>query len=107
MPVVQNGEHHEVIFFPSASVAGNRLAPDPQYPGIVNNYRNSFAVLKKIDADIYLAPHAEFFDLAKKPDAMGVGKPNPFIKPGELHTAVLEFESDFNAALAKQMRGAK
>ena len=100
--VTEAGVRHQVIFFPSASVAANRLAPDPQYPGIVADYRKTFARLKTIDADVYLAPHAEFFDLAGKRAAMGPGKPNPFVKPGEFQAAVAEFEGDFDKALAKQ-----
>jgi metallo-beta-lactamase class B len=96
------GVRHEAIFFCSASVAANRLAPNPQYPGIVADYRKTYALLKTIDADVYLAPHAEFFDLAGKRAAMGPGKPNPFVKPGELQHAAAEFETDFNAQLAKQ-----
>jgi metallo-beta-lactamase class B len=102
MPVTEAGVRHEVIFFPSASVAANRLAPNPQYPGIVADYRKTFARLKTIDADVYLAPHAEFFDLVGKRAAMGPGKPNPFVKPGEFQAAVAQFEKDFEAALAKQ-----
>jgi metallo-beta-lactamase class B len=102
MPVTEAGVRHEVIFFPSASVAANRLAPNPQYPGIVADYRKTFARLKTIDADVYLAPHAEFFDLQSKRAAMGPGKPNPFVKPGEFQAAVATFEKDFDAALAKQ-----
>lgn len=102
LPVTDAGQRHEAIFFCSASVAANRLAPNPQYPGIVADYRKSFAVLKTIDADIYLAPHAEFYDLAGKRAAMEPGKPNPFVKPGELRAAVAAFEADFSAQLAKQ-----
>ena len=102
LPVTEGGVRHEVIFFPSASVAANRLVPDPQYPGIVADYRKTFAILKTIDADVYLAPHAEFFDLLAKRAAMAPGKPNPFIKPGELQAAVAGFEAAFNRDLAKQ-----
>jgi metallo-beta-lactamase class B len=104
MPVEDKGVHHEVIFFPSISVAGNRLAPKPQYPGIVDDYRKGFTVLKSINADIFLAPHAELFDLAKKRATMAADKPNPFIKPAELKQTVREFESDFDKELAKQTR---
>ena len=102
MPVTEAGVRHQVIFFPSASVAANRLTPNPQYPGIVADYRKTFALLKTINADVYLAPHAEFFDLAGKRAAMGPGKPNPFVKPGEFQAAVATFESQFDAVLAKQ-----
>jgi metallo-beta-lactamase class B len=102
LPVREAGEDHTAIFFCSASVAANRLAPDPQYPGIVSDYRRTFALLKTIKADVYLAPHAEFYGLLAKRARMAPGRPNPFVVPGEFQRAVAEFESDFNAQLAKQ-----
>jgi metallo-beta-lactamase class B len=106
MKLRDRGKPHTAFFFCSASVAANRLAPDPQYPGIIDDYRKTFARLKTIHADVYLAPHAEFFDLVGKRAAMTPGKPNPFVKPGELESAVAKFDSDFEAALAKQEAGA-
>ena len=102
LSVMDAGQRHTAIFFCSASVAANRLAPDPQYPGIVADYRKTFALAKTIDADVYLAPHAEFYDLAAKRARMGPGKPNPFVRPGEFQSAIAEFETDFNTELAKQ-----
>lgn len=96
------GKPHTAFFFCSASISANRLVPNPQYPGIVDDYRQTFAKVKAVKADIYLAPHAEFYDLPGKRAAMGPAKPNPFIKPGEVQTAIATFESDFNAGLAKQ-----
>jgi metallo-beta-lactamase class B len=102
LPLTEAGQTHNAFFFCSASVAANRLAPNPQYPGIVADYRKTFALLKTIHADVYLAPHAEFFDLVGKRARMAPGKPNPFIQPGELERATASFEAAFNAALAKQ-----
>lgn len=105
MTVREAGQAHRAIFFCSASVAANRLAPDPHYPGVVADYRRTFARLKTLSPDIYLAPHAEFFDLAGKRAAMGPGKPNPFVRPGEFTAAMAEFETDFEAALARRTGG--
>jgi metallo-beta-lactamase class B len=102
LPVTDAGKKHTAFFFCSASVAANRLAPDPQYPGIVADYRKTFARLKTVDADIFLAPHAEMFGLAAKRAKLVAGQPNPFIQPGELQTVASAFETAFNAALAKQ-----
>jgi metallo-beta-lactamase class B len=102
LPLTADGKPHTAFFFCSASVAANRLAPNPQYPGIVADYRKTFALLKTINADVYLAPHAEFFDLEGKRAQMAPGKPNPFVKPGELQHAVGQFETAFDASLAKQ-----
>ncbi len=102
LPVQDSGVAHTAFFFCSASVAANRLAPHPQYPGIVDDYRKTFARLKTIKADVYLAPHAEFFDLDAKRARMAPGKPNPFIDKGELARAIPPFEKAFDAALAAQ-----
>lgn len=96
------GQDHTAIFFCSASVAANRLAPDPQYRGIAADYRKTFALLKTLKADVYLAPHAEFFGLAAKRARLAPGQPNPFVDPGEFQRAVADFETGFNAQLAKQ-----
>src|SRR6266481_7609505 len=37
LTVTDLGERHTAFFFCSATVAANRLAPDPQYPGIVRS----------------------------------------------------------------------
>jgi len=107
LPVKDAGVAHTAFFFCSASVAANRLAansqyPGPQYPGIVADYRRTFAKLKTIKADVYLAPHAEFFDLDGKRARIAPGKPNPFIDDGELARAIPPFEKAFDAALAAQ-----
>ena len=102
LSVTDAGVKHTAFFFCSASVALNRLAPNPQYPGIVADYRKTFARLKTIDADILFAPHAEMFGLQTKRAKLVAGQPNPFIKPGEVQTLGAAFEKAFEASLAKQ-----
>jgi metallo-beta-lactamase class B len=110
MPVVDAGKTHKIVFFCSASVAANRLAPNPQYPGIVDDYRKTFVKARAMakDIDIYLAPHAEFFDMAGKRAKLAANPngPNPFIVPGEFTRAVDNFEAAFNTELAKQQKAA-
>jgi metallo-beta-lactamase class B len=111
LPVVEAGVKHTAFFFCSASVALNRLAPNPQYPDIVADYRKTFARLKTIDADVFFAPHAEMYGLIAKRETQKantqVGAPNPFIKPGEVHTVADAFEKAFNTTLANQEAAAK
>lgn len=91
---------HRAVLFCSASVAANRLAPDPQYPGIVEDYRATFAKMDALEFDVFLAPHAEQFDLWEKHARIGSG-PNPFVDPGEKARRMAAFEDDFEAALAE------
>jgi metallo-beta-lactamase class B len=102
MPVTSDGQRHSAIFFCSASVAANRLAPRPQYPGIVNDYRRTFAKFRTIDADVFFAAHSELFDLQAKRARLSSGGPNPFIDAGALRRTVAMFEADFEKELARQ-----
>ncbi len=106
MPVRHNGGKHSVAFFCSASVAANRLAPRPQYPGIVTDYPRTFARLKALNADVMLAPHAEQFDLRAKRAKLAAGQANPFIVPGELAALAAAMEETFVNELRRQ-RGKK
>lgn len=105
MPLTSEGVRHTAVFFCSATVAGNRLAPKPQYPGIIADYRRTFRRLKTIEADILLAPHAEFFRFREKRAALAArtaGQPNPFIVPGEFRALAAEMEASFAEELARQ-----
>ena len=103
LPVTDRGVTHQAFFFCSASVAANRLAPNPQYPGIVDDYRRTFARLKTIKADVLLAPHAEQFDLVAKRAKLD-GPVNPFVREGELQALTQNMEADFTVQLAKQTK---
>jgi metallo-beta-lactamase class B len=94
--------NHTVIFFCSATIAGNRLVGKPTYPGIVEDYRKTFAATRGIIADVFLAPHPEMFKMEEKRPLIGKYGVNPFIKAAEFHTFVRAAESAFNEGLAQQ-----
>ncbi|MGQ3015751.1 subclass B3 metallo-beta-lactamase [Phenylobacterium sp.] len=109
-PLVVDGQTRQAMIYCSTSVAANRLVSadkGPQYPGIVADYEQTFAKLKTMRADIFLAPHAEQFGLEKKRAAMTEGAPNPFVDPTELQKVVAASEAAFRAALAKQQEAAQ
>jgi len=106
LPVVEAGARHEVVFFCSATVAANRLAPREQYPGIVADYRRTFAGSRAIKADVFLAPHPEFYGLEAKRAAQIKGGPNPFVDPAAFQNHVTHMAAAFEAELARQ-QGAK
>ena len=100
----------DLMIYCSTSVAANRLVSadkGAQYPGIVADYEQTFARLKTMSADVFLAPHAEQFGLAKKRAAMGEGAPNPFVDPTELERVVAASEAAFRQELAKQQEAAQ
>src|SRR5204862_1321809 len=48
-----------VLIFSRGTVALNRLVTNPTYPGIVADYRKTFARAKDMKVDVLLAPHPE------------------------------------------------
>jgi metallo-beta-lactamase class B len=100
----RDGERtYRALVFCSASVAANRLAPDPQYPGIVADYRRTFEKMRDMRVDAWLAPHAEQFNLHEKRARIGANG-HPFVDPGEKDRRMAAFERDFEAALEAQTR---
>jgi len=102
LPVVEQGRRHTALFFCSTTVAGNRLIGNKVYPEIVSGFRETFARLKRIRADIFLPNHPGFADLEGKRARVAAGRPNPFIDSGELQRFVARSERAFNAELARQ-----
>lgn len=101
-PLKVDGVVRKAVYYCSTSVAANRLAPKEQYRGIVADYRRSFDRLAKMRADVFLAPHAEQFDLAAKRGRLKDGQPSPFVDPGEFGRVVAASKADFEKACAEQ-----
>lgn len=109
-PVRIDGTVRQALYYCSTSVAANRLASKergPQYPGIVADYQASFARLKTMHADVFLAPHGEQFDLAAKRARLAPGRPSPFVDPGELPRVVAASQAAFETELARQEAAAR
>jgi metallo-beta-lactamase class B len=107
MNVKDGNDTRSVIFFCSATIALNKLVTDPTYPGIIDDYRKTFAWARDVKADILLAPHPEMYGMEEKRAKVASGSPNPFVKPGEFNTYVAGLEKAFDEGLAKQKEEVK
>jgi len=81
MDVTEDGKVQHVLFFGSTSVLPNvPLVNNLQYPGIADDLAASYKKLKSLPCDVFLAPHAGFFNLSEKAEQLQRGaRPNPFI----------------------------
>ena len=95
------------LIFCSGTVALNRLVTNPTYPGIVTDYRTTFARTKDMKVDVLLAPHPEMYKMAEKRAKLAEGGPNPFVNPGEFNAYAETLEKAFEDALAKQTADAQ
>lgn len=102
MTVKDGNQDREVLFFCSGTVALNRLVGQPTYPGIVDDYRATYAKVKAMKIDVLLGPHPEVYGMQVKRAEMKDDAPNPFVKPGELATYATSLSEDFDKQLAKQ-----
>jgi glyoxylase-like metal-dependent hydrolase (beta-lactamase superfamily II) len=92
------GRPVHVLFACSVTVAGNKLVGNRRYPGIVGDFRRSFAKLGALSADIVLPFHPELGDLRARA-ARGA-----LVDRAALPRMVREARAAFAADLAKQRK---
>lgn len=98
--VQEQGQTRTVVFPCSISVAGNVLIGNQQYPEIVRDYRQSFARLKNMQADIVLTSHPDAAGIMARKAKYDAGQQDAFIDPQLLPQIVKEAEAAFDKALA-------
>jgi metallo-beta-lactamase class B len=108
MKVNEDGKQYDVVFSTSVSTPGYTLVNNEKYPGIVDDYRRTFQILKSLPCDVFLGPHAEFFSMKEKMARMEkVAKPNPFIDPAGYREYVADGERDFQKLVETQTQEQK
>jgi metallo-beta-lactamase class B len=108
MDVEEAAQTYHVLFFGSTTVLdGVRLVNNPKYPGIAKDYAASFKKLKALPCEVFLAPHAGFFNLADKSRRLDLGeKPSPFIDPVGYRKFIDESERAFKRRVAQEEKEA-
>ena len=102
MPVRQGARVLRVVFPCSLSVAGNRLIGNAGYPGIVADFRRTFARMATMKADVVLPAHPELGDVMQRRARAVAGDRDAFVDPGSLGRMVAAARTAFAADLARQ-----
>jgi metallo-beta-lactamase class B len=100
--VSEAGKTYQVVFYCSTTVAGNQLVNNRKYPEIVTDYERSFAELRKLPCDVFLAPHGGFFHRDEKRARLLNGNLEAFVDSTELQKYVDESERSFRRELQRQ-----
>jgi metallo-beta-lactamase class B len=98
----QDGRDYDVLFLCGLTTSLYKLTNNDKYPNIVDDERNTLQKLRGMRADVMLASHGFYFDLADKAARQKPGALNPFVDPGELGRHIIEMEKDFEQALQAQ-----
>ena len=105
--VEEKGKKYNVVFAGSMSVnQGVRLVGNPTWPVVAEAYAKSFQKLKTLACDVFLGPHAPFFDMEAKVQRMNAEtNVNPFIDPAGYRNYIASFEKSYNEQLQRERAG--
>lgn len=103
--VEENGKKYDVVFVASMSInPGVKMVNNPTWPGIAEAYAKSFQMLKSLNCDVFLGPHAPFFNMEAKVKQMADAKTNPFIDPKGYRDYIAEYEKSYNEQIAQERK---
>lgn len=97
---------HDILFFCSATVAGNRLVHPPRYEGIVADYRATFDRTRDWRPHIFLSNHPEFFQMEERLARQTAGDESAFVDAEAFGTLIEKLEAAFEKALIEQTAAA-
>jgi len=102
--VEENGKKYDVVFVGSMSInPGVRMVNNPTWPNIADAYAKSFQKLRSLHCDVFLGPHAPFFDMEAKVRRMSAdAQSNPFIDPEGYRNYIASFEKSYNEQLLRE-----
>lgn len=89
----------DVVFPCSITVAGEPLVGNTAYPGIVADFRRTFAKVRALPADIVLTAHPEASDVLGRAKRRDAGDKDAFLAPGLLRELADESEAGFEEEL--------
>ncbi len=105
--VEEGGQEYNVVWVGGARVsAGVPLVGNSKYPNIAEDYAKTFAKLKELPCDIFLAAHGYWFNITEKLRRLGQGATvNPFIDPQGYRNYIETFERAFLESLEQERQG--
>lgn len=103
LPVTDGGKTYRVLIANMPTILEEvKLSGMPSYPNVGKDFANTFASLRKIPFDIFLASHASQFDLHEKYKAGDRYNPMRFVDHGGFLKSLDELEKVYRERLAKE-----
>jgi metallo-beta-lactamase class B len=101
--VAESGHEYRVVFADCTGINdGTRFVKNPSYPGILEDYRRTFALLESLQPDIFLAYHSGDFDLASKRVRAATQGVQAFVDPDGYRKFVVARKAKFEDLVAKE-----
>jgi metallo-beta-lactamase class B len=103
MRVPDGGRTYDVVIACAGLQENARLVNNKNYPEIADDFARTVKIYKALPADVFLAAHSWFFDLAGKHAKLG-GATNPYIDPAGYKAWVANMEKNLATMLAEQRK---
>ncbi len=108
MKAMEAGKTYDVVIVCSVGWnPGYVLVNNKDYPQIADDYVRSFATLRKLPCDVFLAAHGNFYDLEGKYKKLREGGPNPFIDHAGYVAYIDLKEKQFYSEFEQQKNGGR
>lgn len=105
MTVTENGHDYRVAIANMGSMnPGLRLSKDPTYPGIAEDFAETFRRQKEMEVDVWVAAHASQYGLHDKYKPGDAYSADTFVDPEGFHRLVAHYEALYEKALAAERR---
>ena len=102
----EDGRSYDVVIMGCIGANGRIVLVDNEdYLEIADDFNRTYALLRSLDADVFLGSHNDHYNMVDKHAAIGRG-PNPFVDPEGYHHAIDNYEKLFNYKLEEQLKTA-
>ena len=103
--VRENGRDYKVVIANMGSInPGKQLVVDPTYPGVADDFAQTYRRQKAMDVDVWVAAHGSQYGLHDKYAPGQEYDPDTFVDPDGFLAAVERLERIYRAQLAEERR---
>ena len=105
MAVYENGVDYDVIIANMATInEGKRLVVDPTYPGVADDFAETFRRQKALNIDVWVASHGGQYNLHDKYEPGQRYHPDTFLDPDGFRAEVERLEQLYLDQIAAEQR---
>ena len=103
--VRENGRDYKVVIANMGTInAGTQLVVDPPYPGVADDFAQTYRSQKAMNVDVWVAAHGGQYGLHDKYSPGQEYDPDTFVDPDGFLAAVERLERIYRAQLAEERR---
>ena len=108
MTVEEGGRDYGVAIANMGTInPGKRLVVDPTYPGVADDFAETFRTQKALDVDVWVSAHGGQYGLHDKYEAGQEYSPDTFVDPDGFLAAVERLESLYLEQIASERRDSR